>query len=249
MGHLSINFGVKLFERVYAALGFQRSMNMKIVRLIAVLCLIIPIVSVSTDAQSLERRHQIGLRAGIRNQVTNVRTEIGVGGVSTSVENSGSAGALTYAHWLQQNLALDIAFGGMAVDVETRAGAGGVSTSTAVVGHILLGFRYHFLKSTYNSTVRPFVGAGVGPFVGSQSQTDVGSVITVESRSEMALGGELTTGVDFLLSRLFIASVTVGYVLVTDFNEPIGGSKNYSGPEFMMGIGLLLGKGRSQIDG
>jgi hypothetical protein len=109
----------------------------------------------TAGAQSLEKRHQIGLRIGIWNQTTDTRTETGLGSVTTSVGANGGMGSVFYGHWLQENLALDIS-----------------------VGRILLGVKYYFLKSTYNSSVRPFAHASLGFFNGSQtrSEAEVGRV-------------------------------------------------------------------------
>jgi opacity protein-like surface antigen len=215
---------------------------MKKVSVIAALAIVMVIFSGTTHAQSLEKRHQIGLRVGMWNQTTGTRTEIGAGTVTTSVGNNGAMGSVFYGHWLQENLALDISVGGMLADVESSAGITGVTSETAVIGRILLGVKYYFLKSTYNSSVRPFVNASLGLFNGSQTTSEVGWVIVTESRTESAFGGQLGGGLDFVLSRHFMLGLALGYNLMTDFKEPIGGSKNYSGPEFGIGLSYLFAK-------
>ena len=201
------------------------------------------VLSGIAGAQSLEKRHQIGLRIGIWNQTTDTRTETGLGSVTTSVGANGGMGSVFYGHWLQENLGLDISVGGMLADVESTAGITGVTSETAVIGRILLGVKYYFLKSTYNSSVRPFGHASLGLFNGSQTRSEVGLTLVTETRNETAFGGQLGGGVDFILSRHFMLGLVLGYNLQTDFKEPIGGSKNYSGPEFGLGLSLLLGKG------
>lgn len=37
-----------------------------------------------------------------------------------------------------------------------------------------------------------------------------------------------------------MTGITLGYNLMTDFAEPIGGSRNYSGPEFGIALSLVL---------
>jgi hypothetical protein len=59
----------------------------------------------------------------------------------------------------------------------------------------------------------------------------------------VAIGGQIGAGVDFVLGRHFMIGVAVCYNALTDFKEPIGGSKNYGGPEFTIGFGYLFGKG------
>jgi len=216
---------------------------MSSVKIIAILACTFLTLSVASNAISLEKRHLIGLRLGMWNQVANVRTEVGVGGVSTSVGSDGFLGGVSYGHWLKEDLALNISVGGMMADVETRVGLLGVSHETAAVTHILVGLKQYFPKSTYGSSVRPFVKASLGPYIGSQTRTETGLVVSVESRSEPAFGGQAGVGVDFVVGRHFLTGISVGYNLMNDFDEPIGGSKNYSGPEFSLGFSYLFGKG------
>lgn len=201
--------------------------------------------SVPASAQSLEKRHLIELRLGLWNQVNDVRAEAGAGGVSTSVGGSGFLGGLAYEHWLSEAVGLRVSVGAMAASVDTEIDGSGVSTETATITQLLLGTRYYLPKSTYGSSVRPFLGAAVGAFIGSQVATEVGAVVTAEARTESALGGELGAGVDFLLSRHFVLSATLAFALMTDFEQPIGGSDNYGGPQLTIGFGYMFGGGSS----
>ena len=51
-------------------------------------------------------------------------------------------------------------------------------------------------------------------------------------------------GVDLLLSRLFSIRVSGGYYLVSEFDEPVSGEKDYSSPEFSVALGFNFGRGR-----
>ncbi len=175
--------------------------------------------------------------------MTNNRTEVGIAGVATTVASSGFVGGITYGHWLQEELALRISVGVMAASIETATSVSGVSTDFAMVAPLLLGMRYYFPKSTYGAQFRPFAGAGVGTFVGSQASTQTGLTVVTEARSEGAMGGEFEAGISIVLDKYVLATVAVAYDLMTDFNEPIGGSRNYSGPQMTLGISLLLGRG------
>ncbi len=108
---------------------------------------------------------------------------------------------------------------------------------------MLFGVKYYLPKSTYGTSVRPFLKAAVGPFMGRQSKTLVFLFVTADSRSETAFGGQLGGGVDFVLSRRFLLGVNLGYNLMSDFDQPIGGSDNYSGPEFSFGLSFLFRPG------
>ncbi len=210
-------------------------------KLTAIVIGIVLLFSSCSYAASLEKRHQIGLRVGMWNQTAGVTSEVGAGGVTTSVDVNGFLGGVSYGHWLEEYIALTIDIGGMAADVSTSTGASGVTTETSVIGSILMGVKVYFPNSTYTSSVRPYASAGVGPFTGSQSSTGVGTSVTVESRSETAFGGQVGAGVDFILGRHFMTGFSVCYNLMTDFSQPIGGSRNYSGPEFSFGFSYLFG--------
>jgi len=211
--------------------------------IITLTCIVL-MLAVSADAISLEKRHQLGLRLGMWNQITNTRTEVGVGGVETSVESSGMLGGIAYGHWLEEHLALTFSIGGMALDISTNTGASGVTTETSAMASMLMGVKYYFAKSTLESSVRPYLKSSAGPFIGSQSSNEVGTTIVNESRTEFAFGGQLGAGVDFVTGRHFMMGFGLGYNLMTDFSEPIGGSKNYSGPEFSFEFNWLFGKGK-----
>jgi hypothetical protein len=82
----------------------------------------------------------------------------------------------------------------------------------------------------------------IGPFIGSQNETRAGLSVVAESRTETAVGGVISAGSDIRIGSRFITSAAIGYNLMTDFDRAIGGSRNYSGPEFSFGFGLVLGR-------
>jgi len=200
----------------------------------------------STNAQSLAKRHQVGLKLGIWNQVTDVRTEIQRGFATTSVKSSGGMGGLFYGHWFSENQALIVSVGSMVANIETVVNMAGTTSETAVVAPVLIGMKYYFLQSSLDSPVRPQATASVGTFIGSQTRQQVGSTIVSDTRAEMVFGGQLGLGADFLLSRRFMLGTAIAYNVMQDFEEPIGGSRNYGGPEFSLSFSYLFGKIRHQ---
>lgn len=212
---------------------------------LVVLFLTAVVGAASTSAQSLDKRHQIELRVGGWSQVTNTRTAVGPSGVTTTVGANGFVGGFAYGHWLKEELAFRITGGLMAANIDVQSSITGVSTEVAAVVPLLFGMRYYFPGSTYGGQFRPFAGLGVGTIIGSYELVQTGFTVVTESRSEAAFGGEVEAGVSILLSRTVLATVAMAYDLMTDFQEPIGGSRNYSGPQMTMGISLLLGKGSS----
>ncbi len=205
-------------------------------------CLLLAL-AVSSSAISLEKRHQLELRLGMWNQTTDVRTETGIGGVETSVKSSGFVGGIAYGHWLQENMALTFGINGMALDVSTNTGTVGVISETSAVASMLMGLKFYFPGSTLEGSVRPYVSAAAGPYIGSQSSTEVGTTVINKERTETVFGGQVGAGIDFVTSRHFMMSAGFAYNMMSDFDEAIGGSRNYSGPEFRFGFSWLFGRG------
>jgi hypothetical protein len=131
----------------------------------------------------------------------------------------------------------------MAANIDVQASASGVSTNFAAVMPVLFGMRYYFPRSTHGEQFRPFVGASVGTFVGGYEVVRTGLTVVTESHTEVAFGGEAEFGVSILLSSRVLATIAAAYDLMTDFEQPIGGSSNYGGPQMTFGISLLLGSG------
>jgi len=144
-------------------------------------------------------------------------------------------------HSMQDNLAWNISIGGMLANVDVTTNFTGTSTEAAFVVPILFGVKYYIARSTFDTSVRPFAKAAVGPFIGQQEKSEENIAGTiVETRSETAFGGQLGGGVDFLISRHFMTGFALGYNLISDFDQPIGGSRNYSGPVFDFGLSVLF---------
>lgn len=194
-------------------------------------------------AKSLSQRHHISLALAAWNQATDARTESGIGSVSTSVEAGGVGVGLVYGYGLSEAWALQIQANRLAAEVNVQTGVLSSSVDAATVTQLLLGAKAYFPGSTYGSSVRPFALAAVGPFVGSQTGTDVSPGVTMEARTETAMGGQLGAGVDFVIGRHFLTGLSIGYNLMTDFDQSVGGSKNYSGPTATINLGYIFGSG------
>ena len=191
---------------------------------------------------ALKGHHQIGISVGMWNQTTSTRTEAGIGGVETTVGTSGGMGGVSYAYWFNDDLALRVDVAGMLTDIETDAGVDGVESKTGSITRILIGAKKIWVMSDSSPRFRPFLSAMIGPFIGNQSETHAGLTVVSESRTETAVGGALAGGTDIRIGSRFMAIASVGYNLMSDFNHSIGGSRNYSGPEFSFGLGVVLGR-------
>ena len=208
--------------------------------------LLLTALATGAGAQSLAGRHKLGLNLGYWSQTASERVEAVSPDVSTSVQGDGFLGGVTYGYWLEEDLALTIESGALALDTETRVTLTTAGTSTAVVGAVLLGLEKYVSGAQDGSSIRPYLGGAVGLYRGSQSEVVAGLTSLVEARAESSFGGRLSAGVDFVLSRRFMTGVAVGYNLMSDFDRPIGGSVNYSGPQMSFDFSILLGGGRAK---
>ena len=65
-------------------------------------------------------------------------------------------------------------------------------------------------------------------------------VLSVEEQTESAMGVYAGIGFNIILGSLVKLHADMGYNLFTDFLEEIGNRKNYSGPEFSIGLGFMF---------
>lgn len=214
---------------------------MSAMKSIAIVTCLIFVLCAAAYAGPLEKRHQLGLKMGMWNQVTDARTENSIPSVVTTVGSNGLTGGLTYGYWIKEGLALNFSLGSMLAKVENDVQVLGVSTETAYISEILLGAKWH-IPGTYGSAARPFVKLMGGPFIGSQGKTELSWVVANEARTETVFGGMAAVGADFILGPNVMTGITAGYNFMPDFKEPIGGSLNYSGPVITAEISYIFGK-------
>ncbi len=149
------------------------------------------------------------------------------------VHVDGGQGGLAFAHWLREDLALDLQF--LATDVEVVDVDHGPFDSSETRGSMgfLLGARYYFPKATFGGAFRPYLAGAVGPF----SEYDVfdGEHWSEVHTGHTHVGGQVGGGVDFQLRRLFSLGVRMG-VTFRDGHDPSFGTT--------FGFGFAWGKGR-----
>jgi hypothetical protein len=61
---------------------------------------------------------------------------------------------------------------------------------------------------------------------------------------ETAIGMCLAAGIEGFFGRFIRLGFGMGYHAVSSFDQPIGDDDNYGGPEFSIGLGVMLGRGR-----
>lgn len=188
-------------------------------------------------------RHGIELGFGLLDH-TAATVTAGTGGTTTTTSGGGIGGSLTYTYWLADDLGLSAHVGVVSVDATVSAAGGESDVRSASVIPVMFGVKYQPFRFRGADRVRPYLAAAVGPFVGSDAAVSAGTGgASVASHTETALGGRAAIGIDFLASRRVMLGLGAGYRLMADFQQPVGGRRDYSGAELTLAVGLLLGGG------
>jgi len=161
--------------------------------------------------------------------------------VDTSV--SGFGGGLDYHRWFRENLALTISASGRAVDATTYVDVGGgTGSESTAISSVLAGIRWYPTRRP-TASVRPWLSAMVGPYIGSGTSTSSGLPGSSVKTQVLAVpGAYLGAGVDFRLGGHFMLGISVGADLPADFSEELAGTKNYRAFQMGMSFGWAWGK-------
>lgn len=188
-------------------------------------------------------RHAIELGVGVAGGTT-ASISAGPGGATTEAGTAVS-GALSYSYWIAERVAITAQVGVASVDATVSSGTTSSSVRSATVVPLLFGAKYQPFSIAGAERLRPYLSGAIGPFIGTDAGVGTqGGTATVGSRTEVALGGRIGAGLDLLVSRRVMLGVGAGYRLMADFAQPIGGDRNYSGADFVLSVGVLLGGGR-----
>ena len=207
---------------------------------------LIPLLQVATAMPQYDRAGRHGIELGI-GLLDNTKGEVSVtgAGTTTSTTGTGVGGAFSYTYWLADNLGLAAQVGVVDVDASISVAGTHSDIRSATVVPLLFGVKYQPFRFKGAGRLRPWLSAAIGPYIGTASaiSSGVGNA-SVSSHTEAAFGGRGGVGLDVQLSRLVVLGAGGGYRLMTDFDQRIGAERNYSGMEFTLSIGLLLGSGR-----
>jgi len=174
----------------------------------------------------------------------------GAGVIASSGARVGNfSGGFEYTRFMSERLA--VTFG-----VTARPGSDGsvvttdgVFSGSSAVVVLPVGVRWNPGRADYRMrSVKPYLAASLGPVIGAQSGSSVSwrtasASASAGSQEETALGGHVGGGVDFHLGRGCSFGLGLGYNWMTNFAQPIGGRRNYSGVDFSLSLGWIFGKG------
>jgi len=170
-----------------------------------------------------------------------VQSDVIAGSVRSEVRDSGSLGWLSYAYWVSREWNVGISTGIIDAGTRTSVEPGEVTSETAAVTPVLIGVAYYPERLAITPALRPFGSVAVGHYAGFASNNRVSSIVENQSVSASAMGVRFQAGADLFFGGRFKAGFALGYHLVGDFDEQIGSHRNYSGPEFLVGVGVLFG--------
>nr|MBN2276108.1 outer membrane beta-barrel protein [candidate division Zixibacteria bacterium] len=202
-----------------------------------ILLLIIIAVSTTTQSAELSKRYRIDFKVGGWSPTYAAEDNSSGDLVSVSLPDNGLVAGFGCGHWINEKWAVTIAISTLSVGLDYRVGFLQTSTSHTSVITFLMGGRYYFSGEDWH----PYLSLAVGPYYGIQNQIKIGNDVVIKSTSQSVPGCRLGGGIDLQLSRLFMLDADVGYNLVSNFSENIGNRENYSGPDFTIGLSLLLG--------
>ncbi len=191
----------------------------------------------------LDGRHAIWLRAGLLSSIT-VESNVSAAGVSSEVRDDGPFFSIGYEYWVnpEWSVGFDLSF--VDAGASSTVDAGGVTSEAASVTAVLFGASFYPRGLAIGPSLRPCASLAAGPYIGSASNSTAGTTVTSETVSETAVGLRAQIGADVFFGGRFSTGIALGYAFVSDFDQPIGSHTNYSGPEFSLGLGILLGAAR-----
>jgi len=184
--------------------------------------------------------HLIEISAGL---LSAGRSTVAVSGTGVNAEASGRGvlGSIRYAYWVDDDLAFQVTAGFLNADAGVYVSGTGATVRSATVVPLLIGVKYQPFEFGSFSDLRPYAYGSLGPYLGYEAGVEAGWPTQTGTRWESALGVRLAAGLDLSLSHLFTLGFQLGYMGMTDFENPIGGERNYSGPEFSLSLGLMIG--------
>jgi hypothetical protein len=162
------------------------------------------------------------------------------GSVETSVQGMG--GGVDYYKWFREELALAISGRGRAVDVTDSVDFTGTRTEATTISALLVGVRWYPTKNP-RATIRPFVTAQVGPYIGTGSTTltDVTGV-RIQDKVLVTPGAYVGGGLDFRVGGHFTLGVELGGELPANFSEDLAGTRDYRAFQVGVSFGWAWGK-------
>jgi len=165
--------------------------------------------------------------------------------VIDGIDSSNIIGGIRYTRYFTESLAATFTIEGGGGQVGTFATANGVYDGVSGVVSFPVGVRWNPLKyGRQFDGIKPYLALSAGPVFGDSVADHNGRYGRGDNiYSSATIGGFAGGGVDFHAGRTFVIGVDAGYNWMGDFDMPIGGSHNYSGPSVSISLGCMWGRG------
>jgi len=186
-------------------------------------------------------RHCLAIHAGVLSRAT-VKTGVAPDEAVSTARVGGFAGGLSYGWWGGETWRVGARLGFVDAASNASVTPGTVISSTAMVTSVLAAFAWS-PGGRPGARTRPLVSLAAGAFVGSASGTRIeGDGLTAsDSVSDSVPAVRAAAGIDTRLGRRMLVELEVAWNFAPEFAQTIGDSRDYSGPEAVLGLGVLIG--------
>lgn len=192
----------------------------------------------------LARRSRIGIQFGYWSHAgsTDETEEINGTVVETDALSDNLTFGLLYTHWMRDTWAIGGEFSAIRSSTNVAITSYSVIERTTTIASMLLSLRYYLPELSYRSPIRPFFLAGAGPVFATETLSEVYGYVYAESETHTAFCGQLGGGIDVIAADQVMVGFKAAYDFMSEYSDPVGGRRDYSGPEFSLSIGYLFGR-------
>jgi hypothetical protein len=183
----------------------------------------------TADTLSLAGRNSLMLGLGFANS-----TSASAAGNQTTVRTSGETGSFSYHHWLRPQVGLSITAAVLNAEATTTFGR----SNANVIMPVLFGLNYSPRALALTRSMRPFVGAAVGPYIHMVDEVSTG---VAEAYTESVAGARFSTGMNWFAARHFMMTLEGHYNAVGEFSRRDAVTRDPSGFGFSLGFGFSWG--------
>jgi hypothetical protein len=167
------------------------------------------------------------------------------GTVVAGVDDSALLSGVRFTRWFTEKLAFTVTFNSVADSNGSVVSPTGTVAGSSSVSALGVGARWNPLHGDLRrQAAKPYLLAAVGPVFGSNNGVTVTpQSVHAGSYSATAMGGVVGAGIDVHAGRHWSFGVEAGYYWMSDFSQPVGALRNYSGFQMAASFGWVFGKG------
>ena len=182
------------------------------------------------EVKSPRGKHHFSISPGLKtNSSTNIQT------TTTSVSTSmGVTGSVSYGYMFSDEWQFNIQTGVFV----TQASVTTDNLTAKSIIPFIFGIRYYPVFLNLSDAASGYIGAGLGAYVGFSS--NISSNLSTVSGAETKLGANFNAGIDFFPFKWFKLGPNIVYHSFGNYTKIIQESKNFSGAEFCLVMGLVL---------